>query len=124
MTDDPQIMHTIKVNCATDHGRRRFCELFIKLLESDDFHSVEGRLRSVGYSMMPYREYLQTARWKELSKTCKERAGNRCQLCNSPHRLQTHHRTYERRGFENDGDLTVLCDSCHETFHANAELVK
>jgi replicative DNA helicase len=45
------------------------------------------------------------------------RAGHRCQVCNSPDKLDVHHRTYERVGQEQLDDLTVLCDRCHGLFH-------
>lgn len=74
-------------------------------------------LRVLILNTMPYQAYLRTLHWREVAKAAKERAGGRCQLCNDTDRLETHHRTYERRGFEEDWDLTVLCDRCHEKFH-------
>ena len=64
-----------------------------------------------------YGDYLKSHQWKDKAKQAKERAGNRCQLCNSPNKLQVHHRTYERIGLEDNSDLIVLCDSCHRKFH-------
>jgi replicative DNA helicase len=66
---------------------------------------------------MPYEEYLQTPEWMERRALMIERAGNRCQVCNSGEDLNVHHRTYERRGNEDPGDLTVLCQQCHAWFH-------
>ena len=66
---------------------------------------------------MPYEEYLQTPEWGERRDFMLQQAGNRCQVCNSPEDLNVHHRTYERRGNEEHGDLTVLCQSCHAWFH-------
>jgi replicative DNA helicase len=66
---------------------------------------------------MPYEEYLQTPEWTERRALMIERAGNRCQVCNSGEDLNVHHRTYERRGNEGPGDLTVLCQPCHALFH-------
>lgn len=66
---------------------------------------------------MPYAEYLKTEHWQQQREAAKERAGHRCQLCNSGERLEVHHRTYERRGAEEPGDLIVLCHGCHEKFH-------
>lgn len=60
---------------------------------------------------------LQTDHWKATATRAKERASYRCQLCNSPDRLEVHHRTYERVGCELDADLVVLCDPCHERHH-------
>ncbi len=72
---------------------------------------------------MPYREYLQTPEWQETRKRIMKRAGFRCQVCNAYGvRLNVHHRTYERRGYEHDRDLIVLCENCHQIFHDNGSL--
>jgi len=68
-----------------------------------------------------YHDYLMSTPWKNKSESAKRRASNRCQLCNRPNNLQTHHRTYERLGNEDDGDLIVLCRECHKKFHADGE---
>ena len=68
---------------------------------------------------MKYDEYLHSEYWHEVSRRVKERGDYRCQVCNSPHDLQAHHRTYEHRGNElqNLNDLICLCQRCHATFH-------
>lgn len=66
---------------------------------------------------LPYDEYLRTEHWQEVRREALERAGGACQLCNSPHDLHVHHRTYERRGYEEPEDVIVLCKSCHALFH-------
>lgn len=69
-----------------------------------------------------YQTYLETDYWKQVSTAVKERAEYRCQVCNSPHDLQAHHRTYEHRGRELGflGDLICLCRRCHGIFHGKA----
>lgn len=64
-----------------------------------------------------YEAYLQSPEWQQRRKAALERAEYRCQICNSPQRLDAHHRTYERLGNEEPADLTVLCRACHDTFH-------
>jgi len=71
-----------------------------------------------------YREYLRSPQWQRKRKGALKRAGNRCQLCNSPARLQVHHRTYDRIGNEAPDDLIVLCSVCHKTFHETRKLHK
>lgn len=66
---------------------------------------------------MPYAEYLRTPEWAERRHAALERAGWRCQVCNTDLNLQVHHRTYARRGAELPGDLTVLCAGHHALFH-------
>lgn len=66
---------------------------------------------------MPYEDYLQTPEWQDRRASALARAGERCQVCNADRELQVHHRTYERRGNEDPGDLTVLCRPCHARFH-------
>lgn len=64
-----------------------------------------------------YAEYLQTAHWKKMSANAKQKAGYRCQVCNSPRSLDVHHRTYERLGYERPEDVICLCHDCHATYH-------
>jgi 5-methylcytosine-specific restriction endonuclease McrA len=64
-----------------------------------------------------YREYLRSDWWRAQVIYARERAGNRCQLCNDGQALSVHHRTYERLGYEAEQDLIVLCRACHAKFH-------
>lgn len=65
-----------------------------------------------------YKKYLQTEVWQGLKNEAIERAGGRCQLCNSSDSLHVHHRVYPKVwGDELISDLTVLCNSCHFVFH-------
>jgi len=66
---------------------------------------------------MPYKDYLQTPEWKATAIRKKDSVGHSCQVCDSTEKLNTHHRTYERRGEEEDNDLLVLCANCHGLFH-------
>lgn len=64
-----------------------------------------------------YSAYLHSDAWRLKRLVVIDLAGGRCQVCNSPKRLDVHHRTYERIGEEAPGDLTVLCRKCHSLFH-------
>ena len=67
---------------------------------------------------LPYSEYLKSPHWQRIRQSALKRAGGRCQLCNAQNRpLDTHHRTYERRGCEEPEDVIVLCRDCHAKFH-------
>jgi 5-methylcytosine-specific restriction endonuclease McrA len=66
---------------------------------------------------MPYKDFLKTEYWQKLREQTKERDGNACVVCNGSDRLEVHHRTYKRRGFEHPSDLVTLCHDCHSTFH-------
>jgi CRISPR/Cas system-associated protein Cas10 (large subunit of type III CRISPR-Cas system) len=81
------------------------------------------RKRLLKLRAMPYEEYLQTPHWKRRREDRLRAAGRRCQLCNRGSvTLNVHHRTYERLGEELDGDLIVLCRTCHSTFHEHRRL--
>ena len=67
--------------------------------------------------IIPYKAYLQTFHWIQTRNKALERAGFKCQLCNSDDNLQVHHRTYENLGDEQNADLIVLCANCHKKFH-------
>lgn len=64
-----------------------------------------------------YQNYLAGKHWQEISKKVKQRAGYRCQVCDSPLDLQAHHRRYDNRGRESLDDLICLCRRCHGVFH-------
>lgn len=68
---------------------------------------------------MNYNDYLKTDYWKAVALAVKKRSGYRCQICNSQHDLQAHHRCYDNRGreLEHLDDLTCLCRRCHAVFH-------
>jgi len=67
---------------------------------------------------MNYTQYLRTPEWQERRRLAIEAAGRCCQLCNSNEEpFHVHHRTYVRRGYEQPGDLIVLCAHCHAKFH-------
>lgn len=74
---------------------------------------------------MPYSDYLQTPHWQERRKRAMKHAGYRCQVCNAYGvKLNVHHRTYERRGKEQDRDLITLCEGCHIFSTKNGKLAK
>jgi hypothetical protein len=65
-----------------------------------------------------YAKYIGSALWRNNPARLAELAasGGRCRTCNraAPEvELQVHHRTYERLGVEDVGDLTTLCTECH-----------
>lgn len=72
-------------------------------------------------SRVNYLEYIQSLEWAAKRRRALDRAGHRCQLCSSRKKLEVHHNTYENLGDERDEDLTVLCDPCHEVFHAKRD---
>lgn len=71
-----------------------------------------GRLRSI-----PYDQYLRTPEWQRQRHVALARADYRCQGCDDTRYLEVHHRTYDHRGCEQPGDLTVLCSACHTAVH-------
>ena len=77
--------------------------------------------RSVG-SAGGYDDYLQSPAWQQQRREAIQRAGGRCQVCNSSGPLEVHHRTYQRLGREAPGDLTVLCRACHARFHEGGRM--
>lgn len=74
------------------------------------------------HDKLDYHEYIRSPEWREKAEAAKERAGQRCQVCNRPRTevtLDAHHRTYERLGREMPEDITVLCRDCHELYETN-----
>lgn len=73
---------------------------------------------------LPYVDYLKSKYWRSFRKGAIDRAGKRCQTCNTEGGLDVHHRTYERLGCEDPRDVVVLCRDCHEIFHKNSRVKK
>lgn len=96
----------------------------IKKHEESPVSPVTAKKEQNSNTTINYYEYIESDEWKEKSRLAKERVGNRCQLCNRPSNeveLNTHHRTYERLGHEDDNDLTVLCKDCHYLFESSSK---
>jgi 5-methylcytosine-specific restriction endonuclease McrA len=85
-------------------------------IESENYKAEISRLRA-----LPYKEYLLSHHWKDVRKRALYRSQFKCQLCNKSHKLAVHHRTYERRGEEDNRDVIVLCANCHSTHHKNID---
>lgn len=81
--------------------------------------AIDLIVKMLGGDNIDYYEYIKSTAWKEKADAAKERAGNRCQVCNKAGRLDAHHRTYERLGDELPEDITVLCRECHEVYEMN-----
>ncbi len=85
-------------------------------------HAAPGRAFLWVPTMTWYQNYLLSDWWALVRRKALQAAGFRCQLCNSPEKLQVHHRSYANIGNEKLGDLTVLCEDCHEVFHEHRNL--
>ncbi len=85
------------------------------------YDEIEERVEEL--RAMPYKEYLATPEWGLQRRRAWRRAERRCELCGCGDRLDVHHRTYENRGDEEDGDLIVLCRPCHTTFHRKLRVI-
>lgn len=73
------------------------------------------------YFAMPYKDYLLTEHWWEMSEERKRIDGNKCHKCGSTDRLEVHHVRYVDEfggsllGREDpEMDLMTLCHACHE----------
>jgi len=82
--------------------------------------SIENETIAEYINTLEYREFLNTPYWKAIAQRVKAKAKYKCELCSSNHMLVTHHKTYERHGYEHlywREDLICLCKKCHEKFH-------
>ena len=67
---------------------------------------------------MSYVDYLRSKHWRETSRQRMKLDNWTCQLClTRGGKLNVHHKTYERRGYEKMSDLITLCETCHERHH-------
>lgn len=71
-----------------------------------------------------YQVYLKSQAWADKRAQVIFRDGGQCQAkrngrkCGSRHKLEVHHKTYERFGRELLSDLVCLCEDCHKAVHA------
>lgn len=69
---------------------------------------------------LTYKEYLQTIEWRVRRGLALKRAGYCCEQpkCGRRTQLQVHHRTYDHIGEELAEELSVVCEPCHDRYHA------
>lgn len=70
---------------------------------------------------MIYKEYLKTDEWKRIRRWALDRAGHKCQLCQSTKNLNVHHNNYKNLGKEEPADIIVLCKNCHTKHHKKSD---
>lgn len=70
------------------------------------------------YWQHAYTTYIASKEWAEKRARLFKLRGRACEQCASVDDLEVHHKTYERFGDEDDDDLCVLCEECHEKEHA------
>jgi len=68
-----------------------------------------------------YQHYLRSRDWAGTRALAIHRADGMCQVCGERHHLEVHHKSYQRLGNEERGDLIVLCGSCHAKVHEKPE---
>lgn len=120
--DFEAVVDAMRCEFMTPRERRAF-DMIVRVLalaEEMSWQEVRRCFRSdnaCDSSGMPYEQYLKTEHWKLIRQQKLIQADYRCQICNSAHGPEVHHRTYERLGHEDLADLTVLCGDCHSKFH-------
>lgn len=72
---------------------------------------------------MLYRDFLESAFWKDIRFKRLAKDGFKCRCCSSIENLEVHHRYYRTDWFQvKIWDLVTLCAFCHDSFHKNADL--
>lgn len=73
-----------------------------------------------------YKEYLESAEWREKRQKRLLMDGYRCRFCGTRLNLQVHHKTYAKGlGEEDVGlDLITLCKDCHFLLHSVTDQFK
>jgi 5-methylcytosine-specific restriction endonuclease McrA len=80
---------------------------------------LERNAQKAGYTS--YSTYLQSPHWQALRDQVLERDKHRCTKCSAADKLQVHHLSYKRLGYEELDDLKTLCQSCHQAIHGRGE---
>ncbi len=66
-----------------------------------------------------YLRYLQSQRWRTLSRAARMRAKGKCEICFRADGEECAHLTYERIFNERLADLLWLCKKCHRKLDNN-----
>ena len=64
-----------------------------------------------------YKQYIRSIDWGLKRKQALIYHGRKCMKCQSKTKLQVHHKTYARLGWECMDDLEILCEPCHSDHH-------
>lgn len=73
-------------------------------------------LCSTGEIAYTYKDYLSTHHWRSFSRNMRIAVG-KCSECGDTKKSTTHHLNYDNIGNEKEGDVQVLCWSCHRSKH-------
>lgn len=64
-----------------------------------------------------YNEYLNSVKWRNFRQDVFAHYGNKCILCDSPTKVEVHHKHYRTFGNETLQDVVPLCQKCHRKHH-------
>lgn len=103
-------------------GHERDIGTLKKLIEKLFDRMIDDNFWKVMFRCLRYSDYLETHHWKAKAAEARNKAGNRCSVCNSNGMLHAHHRTYENLGNEHPSDIICLCAECHNLFHDNRKI--
>ena len=75
-----------------------------------------------------YADYIKSAKWESIKGLWIWRRDYKCERCGQKQTkeksLHVHHLNYDRLGFEQEGDVAVLCHDCHYREHEKAGTIK
>ena len=80
----------------------------------DDMRKHCHALFLVGHARRAWGLYTASAAWAKLKRARLKIALGQCERCDGVEPLQLHHITYERRFYEDLGDVVAVCRCCHE----------
>ena len=83
----------------------------ITLSKTQNAH-IRRQLALLGYSSL--KAYYRSERWVDSRRKLRRTT---CARCGARRRLQVHHRTYIRLGWELQRDVVTLCVTCHRLEH-------
>ena len=91
----------------------------VTIIDGDSARIISAlRNTSIGYKSKLYQSYLKTEYWQKVKRIMYHLAGKSCEVCgDNDCKLAVHHRSYARIGMEEEIDLQLLCDTCHEAKH-------
>ena len=80
------------------------------------FYHINSR-QIISFSHLEKKVYLASKRWQEKRQKILKRDDHICQGCETKNRLEIHHISYRKLGYEPLEDLITLCRDCHQKQH-------
>lgn len=111
------------------HVRKPVTRQAFTLCRALGWKSISCRVTATGTGFMSqsrreaYEDYIRSKHWENLRRQKLSEHGRFCDACESSTHLHVHHIFYRNYTDCTTADLAVLCNPCHDDFHAASKAI-